>query len=91
MRTTLLVAMAFAVIAVPVHALEASDTMTSWKSAAAAEKARLVGEVLKSGGRDGGTSGVVKCVDSAADFSGHADLSIKLVVEACAKQAGDPV
>ena len=75
----------------PSRALEASDTMASWKSAAAAEKSKLVGELLKANGREGGTSGVVKCVDAASEVSGHADLSIRLVVEACAKQGGEPV
>ena len=93
MRTTWLMTMAAAIAAcpVPLWALEASDTMASWKSAAPDEKSKLVGELLKSEGREGGASSIVKCVDSAASFSGHADLSIRLVVEACAKQAGEPV
>ena len=91
MRTTWLMAFALAVAAVPSNALEASDTMAAWRSAAPDERAKLVDALLKSAGHEGGASGVMKCVDAASEVSGHADLSIKLVVEACAKQAGEPV
>ena len=93
MRTTCSAMIALCALAVcgPAHAIEASDTMAAWSSASADEKAKLAAEVLKRDGREGGAAGVVKCLDAASGVPGHADLPIRTVVKACAKQDGEPV
>lgn len=75
----------------PAQALDALDTMAAWAGASADAKTRLVTEILKRDGREGATASVVKCLDSAAGVPGHADLPIGKVVEACAKESGEPV
>ena len=93
MRVTYLSAVAIgAFIACgPVRALEANDTMAAWKVAPADARSKLVTDMLKRAGRIGSTVPVMKCLDAAASVPGHADLSIRLVVEACAKEQGEPV
>ena len=73
------------------HALEAANTMASWRSAPSAEKAKLVTELLKRDGREDTAPSVVKCLDAAAGIPGHADLPISQVVKACEKDGGEPV
>ena len=93
MRTTLLAVLALSAIAVsgPSFALEASDTMASWRSASTAVKTKLVTALMKRDGREGGAAGVVKCLDAASGVPGHADLPIGEIVKACEKEGGEPV
>lgn len=74
-----------------VHALEASNTMASWRAATSDEKSKLVTELLKQDGQESATSRVIKCLDAAADAPGHAELSIRQVAKACEKVGGEPV
>ena len=92
MRMTLYAAATAACVACgPVQALEASDTMAAWKTAPADARTSLVTDMLKRDGQKGSTLPVMNCLDAAACVSGHADLSIRQIVEACAKNEGDPV
>lgn len=93
MRTTWLAVVALSAIAVsdPSFALQANDTMASWRSASAEVKTQLITALMKRDGRDGGAGNVIRCLDAASGVPGHADLPIGEIVKACEKEAGEPV
>ena len=93
MRTICFAAAAFSLFAAfgPLQALEAANTMASWRAAPSAEKTKLVTELLKRDAREGTAPSVVKCLDAAASVPGHANLLIGQVVKACEKEGGELV
>ena len=93
MRATWLAVLTLATFANsgPLRALEASDSMGSWRSASAAEKTKLVDELLKRDQRESAAPSMVKCLDAAAGIPGHAELLIGQIIRACEKDDGEPV
>lgn len=93
MRAFWLAVLAFSVsvLAGPLQALDASDSMGLWRGASADEKTKLVTELLKRDGLESTTSSVVKCLDAAAGVPGHAELPIRQVIKACEKDDREPV
>jgi hypothetical protein len=79
--------LALAMMATPVLALDAGDTMQAWASASTRDKDDLLRKLNTS---DGGTSSrdrVRSCLDDTAKTAGHSILPISEVAKACSEQA----
>lgn len=77
------------VLIAPASALQADDTMSTWKNASDADRAELLKRLPN--GTD--KPAIRRCMDETSSVPGHADLAIAEVAKICAKSegAGQPV
>ena len=77
----------------PASALQANDTMTTWKNSSTKERSELLKRLLgkHSGGDE--SANILKCVNETSNISAHNDLTIADVVKTCGspENAGQPV
>lgn len=69
-------------VATPAFALNADDTMSSWKHASEKERSELLKQVL--GERYGDDARILRCMDETSKTPGHTDLNIADVAKVCA-------
>ena len=72
-------------------ALDAGDTMQSWKNASVKDRSALLDELVGSNNSKRAT--ILKCMDETSTTAGHADLPIGEIAKACALSGnvGQPV
>lgn len=79
--------LALVVIATPVVALDAGDTMQAWAGASTADKDNLLRKLGASSGVDAARNRVRSCLDETSKTTGHSNLPISEVAKACSEQA----
>lgn len=62
-------------------ALQANDTMKSWKTSAPEERATLLDQFL--GKQSYNAAEIIKCLNETSEISGHSELQIAEVVKFC--------
>ena len=77
----------------PASALQANDTMTSWKHSTAKERTSLLERLLGTPSGDAQNVNILKCLDETSNIPAHTDLQIAEVMKACRSpgNAGQPV
>lgn len=79
--------LALAVMATPVFALSAQDTMQAWMGASSADKDTLLRKLDSVSGGEAARERVRSCLDDTAKTTGHSALPIAEVAKACSEQA----
>ena len=87
MRFLLVGELALVVVATPVLALNAGDTMQSWASASPTEKDNLLSKLDAASGGNASRDRVRSCLDDTSKAAGHSNLPISEVAKACSEQA----
>lgn len=85
--------LSLAAVFAPASALQANDTMTSWKQSSAAARSKLLELLLGKPSGDAETASILKCLNETSNIPAHTDLQIADVVKACrsSEDAGQPV
>lgn len=78
--------LALVVMATPVFALDAGDTMQAWAGASTADKDDLLRKLGASSGVDAARNRVRSCLDDTSRTTGHSSLPISEVAKACSEQ-----
>jgi hypothetical protein len=78
---------ALILMATPVLALDAGDTMQAWASASPKDKDDLLRNLDAAGGGNGSRDRVRSCLDDTSKTAGHSNLPISEVAKACSEQA----
>ena len=78
--------LALVVMATPVFALDAGDTMQAWAGASTADKDDLLRKLGASSGVDAPRNRVRSCLDDTSRTTGHSSLPISEVAKACSEQ-----
>lgn len=79
--------LALVVMATPVFALDAGDTMQAWAEASTADKDNLLRKLGASSGVNAARNRVRSCLDETSKTTGHSNLQISEVAKACSEQA----
>ncbi len=87
MRLISAFAFTLVILATPVLALNAGDTMQAWAGASPTDKDSLLRKLDAASGGDASRDRVRSCLDDTANMAGHSGLPISEVAKACSELA----